>query len=72
MYVTFLGILELSLYETTLDYQTEQYVGKALRESALNRSEFYITSKYSGQGAPRQALSDSLSFVRTFPYSFQV
>ncbi|KAJ3476647.1 hypothetical protein NLI96_g11019 [Meripilus lineatus] len=47
--------------DTAQYYRTEQFIGNALRESALNRSEFFITSKWSGIGGPREALNNSLS-----------
>ena len=44
-------------------YRTEQYVGRAIKDSGLSRSELFITTKYSGIGTVRFALTDSLNKV---------
>ena len=46
------------------DYRTEQYVGIALRESGLARSDFFITTKFSGGGEAPDAINDSIEKVR--------
>jgi len=46
--------------DTAAYYQTEETVGIALRESGLARSDFYITTKFSG-GDIRQSFSNSLN-----------
>ena len=46
-----------------LVYGTEKYVGDAIRESGLARSEIYVTTKYSGIGSPEHALDNSLDKV---------
>ncbi len=43
--------------------KTEKYVGIAIREEGLKRSDLYITTKYGG-GTIRQSMEDSLSEVR--------
>jgi len=48
---------------STSDYETESYVGLAIKESGLPRSSLYITSKYSGSGAPQEAIRQSLDKV---------
>ena len=45
------------------DYRTEQYVGIALRESGLARSDFFITTKFSGGGEAPDAINDSIEKV---------
>lgn len=44
-------------------YQTETYVGLAIKESGLPRSSLYITTKYSGPGKSQQAIHQSLNKV---------
>jgi len=46
------------------DYQTETYVGLAIKESGLPRSSLYITTKYSSGKSPRQSIQQSLNKVR--------
>ncbi|KAH8104657.1 Aldo/keto reductase [Cristinia sonorae] len=46
--------------DTAQFYRTETYIGDAIRESGLARSDFFITSKYSGIGKPEDAIQDSL------------
>lgn len=46
--------------DTAQFYQTEKYVGQAIRESALDRSELFITTKY-GFGIPKMAIEASLN-----------
>jgi len=48
---------------TSTGYQTESYVGLAIKESGLPRSSLYITSKYSGIGTSQQAIQQSLDKV---------
>ncbi|KAG2155802.1 NADP-dependent oxidoreductase domain-containing protein [Suillus bovinus] len=47
--------------DTAQFYQTETYVGLAIKESGLPRSSLYITTKYSGSGKPQQAIQQSLN-----------
>ncbi|KAG1861886.1 NADP-dependent oxidoreductase domain-containing protein [Suillus tomentosus] len=49
--------------DTAQDYQTETYVGLAIKESGLPRSSLYITTKYSGPGKPQQAIQQSLNKI---------
>ena len=44
-------------------YKTEPYVGRALRECGLSRSEFFITTKWSGSTSIEQAIQNSLDSV---------
>lgn len=46
--------------DTAQFYGTEEYVGKAIKESGLARSELYITTKYSGLGTAPHAIEASL------------
>ncbi|KAG1836348.1 NADP-dependent oxidoreductase domain-containing protein [Suillus subalutaceus] len=47
--------------DTAQFYQTETYVGLAIKESGLPRSSLYITTKYSIGGSPRKAIQQSLN-----------
>lgn len=49
--------------DTAQFYQTEAYVGLAIKESGLPRSSLYITTKYSFHGSPRQAIQQSLNKI---------
>lgn len=49
--------------DTAQYYQTESYVGLAIKESGLPRSSLYITTKYSFAGSPRQAIQQSLNKI---------
>ncbi|RXW14330.1 hypothetical protein EST38_g11527 [Candolleomyces aberdarensis] len=50
--------------DTAQYYQNEESVGRAIRESGLERSALYITSKYSyGHETPRKAFEDSLTKI---------
>ncbi|KAG2748989.1 Aldo/keto reductase [Suillus brevipes Sb2] len=49
--------------DTAQFYQTEAYVGLAIKESGLSRSSLYITTKYSIHGSPRQAIQQSLNKI---------
>ena len=44
-------------------YRTEAFVGQAIKESGLARSDIFITSKFSGIGTVEQAIQDSLRNV---------
>ncbi|KAI0770185.1 Aldo/keto reductase [Fomes fomentarius] len=44
-------------------YQTEDSVGRAIRESALDRSDLYITTKWSGLTSIPEAIKNSLEQV---------
>ncbi|KAI0685801.1 NADP-dependent oxidoreductase domain-containing protein [Cytidiella melzeri] len=44
-------------------YRTEQHVGKAVQESGLSRSDLFITTKYSGLGTARWAITGSLDNI---------
>ncbi|KAK7681594.1 hypothetical protein QCA50_015327 [Cerrena zonata] len=46
--------------DTAQYYATERFVGDAIRESGLDRSELFITTKYSGIGTAQEAIDDSL------------
>ncbi|PSR70556.1 hypothetical protein PHLCEN_2v13595 [Hermanssonia centrifuga] len=46
--------------DTAQYYRTEEYVGAAIRESGLARSELYITTKFSGISTPKYAIENSL------------
>ncbi|KIM65895.1 hypothetical protein SCLCIDRAFT_1156882 [Scleroderma citrinum Foug A] len=46
--------------DTAIYYQTEKYVGAAIRESGLPRSSFYITTKYDGDDVVRKRAQESL------------
>ncbi|KAG1766196.1 NADP-dependent oxidoreductase domain-containing protein [Suillus occidentalis] len=48
---------------TPHNYQTETYVGLAIKESGLPRSSLYITTKYSSTGTPQQAIQQSLNKI---------
>lgn len=45
-------------------YRTEDSVGRAIRETALDRSELYITTKWSGLTTVPEAIQTSLEEVR--------
>ena len=45
-------------------YRTEDSVGRALHESAIDRSELFITTKYSGLTTIPEAIQESLTNVR--------
>ncbi|KAJ7601048.1 Aldo/keto reductase [Mycena floridula] len=47
--------------DTAMQYRNEESVGQAIRESGLDRSEFFITTKYGVRGNPREELEKSLS-----------
>ncbi|KAG2039536.1 Aldo/keto reductase [Suillus americanus] len=47
--------------DTAQFYRTEAYVGLAIKESGLPRSSLYITTKYSFDGPPREAIQQSLN-----------
>ncbi|KAG0703783.1 NADP-dependent oxidoreductase domain-containing protein [Suillus ampliporus] len=49
--------------DTAQFYQTESYVGLAIKESGLPRSSLYITTKYSATGTPQQAIQQSLNKI---------
>ncbi|KAG2748987.1 Aldo/keto reductase, partial [Suillus brevipes Sb2] len=49
--------------DTAQYYQTETYVGLAIKESGLPRSGLYITTKYSSTGTPQQAIQQSLNKI---------
>jgi len=49
--------------DTAQFYQTESYVGLAIKESGLPRSSLYITTKYSGIGTSQQAIQQSLNKI---------
>lgn len=49
--------------DTAQYYQTETYVGLAIKESGLPRSSLYITTKYSSTGTPQQAIQQSLNKI---------
>lgn len=49
--------------DTAQFYQTETYVGLAIKESGLPRSSLYITTKYSGPGKSQQAIQQSLNKI---------
>jgi len=53
--------LGFSHIDTAQFYRTEPFIGDAIRESALDRSDFFITTKYSGIGTAQQAIQDSLN-----------
>ena len=44
-------------------YGTEPYVGRALRDCGLSRSEFFITTKWSGLSPMEEAIRSSLDNV---------
>lgn len=44
-------------------YGTEDSVGRAIHDSALDRSELYITTKWSGLSTIPEAIDNSLSKV---------
>ncbi|THG93590.1 hypothetical protein EW026_g7687 [Hermanssonia centrifuga] len=46
--------------DTAQYYRTEEYIGAAIRESGLARSELYITTKFSGISTPKYAIENSL------------
>lgn len=52
-----------------LDYATEEFVGAAIKESGLSRSELYITTKFSGLTTPSVAIDQSLTKVHNAPQS---
>ncbi|KAL1744028.1 NADP-dependent oxidoreductase domain-containing protein [Schizophyllum fasciatum] len=47
--------------DTAQYYQTEEDVGQAIRESGLARSEFFVTTKYSGGSTAQEAFEASLT-----------
>ncbi|KAJ7601047.1 NADP-dependent oxidoreductase domain-containing protein [Mycena floridula] len=47
--------------DTATLYRNEEYVGQAIRESGLDRSDFFITTKYGAGSIPREELEKSLS-----------
>ncbi|KAG1882649.1 NADP-dependent oxidoreductase domain-containing protein [Suillus subluteus] len=47
--------------DTAQLYRTEAYVGLAIKESGLPRSSLYITTKYSLDGSPLEAIQQSLN-----------
>ncbi|KAG1818467.1 NADP-dependent oxidoreductase domain-containing protein [Suillus subaureus] len=49
--------------DTAQHYQTETYVGLAIKESGLPRSSLYITTKYSFGASPREAIQQSLNKI---------
>jgi diketogulonate reductase-like aldo/keto reductase len=49
--------------DTAQHYQTETYVGLAIKESGLPRSSLYITTKYSSGTSPRQSIQQSLNKI---------
>ena len=52
-------------------YGTEPYVGRALRDCGLSRSEFFITTKWSGLSPMEEAIRSSLdnvSVVLSMPF----
>ncbi|KIP10201.1 hypothetical protein PHLGIDRAFT_101545 [Phlebiopsis gigantea 11061_1 CR5-6] len=53
--------LGFSHLDTAQYYGTEQFVGAAIKESGLSRSELFITTKYSGLKTPEESIDDSLS-----------
>ncbi|KAI0029460.1 Aldo/keto reductase, partial [Vararia minispora EC-137] len=46
--------------DTAQFYRTEPYVGKAIRNAGFDRSELYVTTKYSGIGTVQWAIRSSL------------
>ena len=44
-------------------YGTEEYVGAAIKESGLSRSELFVTTKYSGLKSEDESINDSLNKV---------
>ena len=44
-------------------YRTEDSVGRALHETAVDRSELYITTKWSGLTSIPEAIQNSLTQV---------
>lgn len=55
--------VRLLIAASYVDYQTEKYVGAAIRESGLPRSSFYITTKYDGDDVVRKRAQESLEQV---------
>ncbi|CAL1712927.1 unnamed protein product [Somion occarium] len=53
--------LGFSHIDTAQFYRTERFVGDAIRESGLDRSDLFITTKYSGIGTAQQAINKSLA-----------
>ncbi|OAX44327.1 Aldo/keto reductase [Rhizopogon vinicolor AM-OR11-026] len=49
--------------DTAQFYQTESYVGLAIKETGLPRSSLYITTKYSGTGSSQEAIQQSLNNI---------
>ncbi|KAI0081542.1 Aldo/keto reductase [Panus rudis PR-1116 ss-1] len=47
--------------DTAQYYGTEKYVGDAIRETGLDRSQIFITTKYSGLGSAESAIKSSLN-----------
>ena len=47
----------------SLVYGTEEYVGAAIKESGLARSDLFITTKYSGIGTAPEGIQASLDKV---------
>lgn len=55
--------VELGSLQSFLVYETEQYVGKAIRESGLPREDMYITTKFAMGDNIRAHLEISLAKV---------
>ncbi|KAJ3895294.1 2,5-diketo-D-gluconic acid reductase [Lentinula edodes] len=53
--------LGFSHIDTAAFYQTEKYVGKAIKESGLARSELYITTKYPRDVPIQKSVKESLA-----------
>jgi diketogulonate reductase-like aldo/keto reductase len=53
--------LGFSHIDTAAAYQTEKYVGRALKESGLSRSEFFVTTKYFREVSVQKSIRESLS-----------
>ncbi|KAJ3843457.1 Aldo/keto reductase [Lentinula raphanica] len=47
--------------DTAAFYETEKYVGKAIKESGLARSEFFITTKYPREVPIQKSIKESLA-----------
>ncbi|KAI0789823.1 Aldo/keto reductase [Abortiporus biennis] len=56
-----LGFSHIDTAQCKCSFMRKQYVGKAIRESALERSELFVTTKFSGLGTARQAITHSLN-----------
>lgn len=46
--------------DTAQIYNNEESVGQAIKLSGLDRSKFFVTTKYGGEGSPKDALETSL------------